>query len=118
MKGARYPASGISVSLPSESYTIRVYVATTKGALLVSYPLESHTACCVVAVAFTVWFMAIVYNAWFSVHVAMMFSAVGVLDREVKLNPKVALSPILKIGKPDVDAGLRTVIPPAGNRGS
>lgn len=95
-----------------------MYVATTKGALLVSYPFESHTACCVVAVMLTVWFMAIVYSASFSVHVAKMFSAVGVADREVKLKPKVALSPILKMGKPDVDFGLITVTPPGGSRWS
>lgn len=94
-----------------------MYVATTKGTLLVS-TLESHIACCVVAVELIVWFMAIVYSASFSVHVAKMFSAVGVADREVKLKPKVALSPILKMGKPDVDAGLRRVIPPAGSRAS
>lgn len=65
-----------------------------------------------------VWFMAIVYIAWFSVHVAMMFSAVGVANKSVKLKPKVALSPILKMGMPAVAVGLTTVIPPTGDRGS
>lgn len=48
----------------------------------------------------------------------MMFSAVGVADREVKLYPNVTTSPILKTGNALVVTGVSMVMPPAGNRAS